>query len=68
MRVYQCFATFDLEDGLITGRTLFDLNSIGAEGIKAAVTGGTDEYARARGEVTARFPAAGTSLFKIDLD
>ena len=67
-RVYQCFATFALEDGLITARTLFDLNSIGAEGIKAAVTGGTDDYARARGELTATFPAAATTLFKIDLD
>ena len=66
-RVYQCFATFDLEDGLLTGRTLFDLSSIGPTGIKVAVTGGTRDYAAARGQITATFPAAGTTIFKVDL-
>jgi hypothetical protein len=67
VRVYQCFATFDLEDGLLTGRTLFDLSSIGPTGIQVAVTGGTGAYAAARGQITATFPAAGTTLFKVDL-
>jgi hypothetical protein len=66
-RVYQCFATFDLEDGLLTGRTLFDLSSIGPKGIKVAVTGGTGVYAAARGQITATFPAADTTIFKAEL-
>jgi hypothetical protein len=66
-RFYQCFATFDLTDGLLTGRTMFDFNSVGPAGIKAAVTGGTGAYAGAEGEITATFPEAGTTLFKVDL-
>ena len=66
-RFYQCFATYDLPDGLLTARTLFDLNSVGPKGITAAVTGGTRTYAGARGELTATFPAEGTSLFKFKL-
>jgi hypothetical protein len=62
-------ATFDLRaDGLITGRSLFDLNSIGAGGVKVAVTGGTGDFNRARGEIAATFPAPGATLFVIDLD
>ena len=66
-RVYQCFATFDLTDGLLTGRTLFDLSSVGPAGIEVAVTGGTGAYSAARGEITATFPAAGTTLFNVAL-
>jgi hypothetical protein len=66
-RFYQCFATFDLPDGLLTGRTLFDLNSVGPAGVKVAVTGGTEAWAGARGQVTATFPADGTTLFEFDL-
>ena len=46
---------------------MFDLNSIGPAGINAAVTGGTGAYAGAGGQITATFPAAGTTLFKFDL-
>ena len=66
-RIYQCFATFRLADGLLTARTLFDLNNIPAGGIKAAVTGGTDKYDKARGQITATFPADKITIFEIDL-
>jgi hypothetical protein len=66
-RFYQCFATFELPDGLLMGRTMFDLSSVGPAGITAAVTGGTGAYAGAGGQVTATFPADGTTLFKFDL-
>jgi hypothetical protein len=66
-RFYQCFATFDLPDGLLTGRTLFDLTAVGPAGIKVAVTGGTETYAGTGGQITATFPAAGITLFKFDL-
>ena len=66
-RFYQCFATFELPDGLLTGRTLFNLNSIGAPGIKVAVTGGTEQWASAAGQITATFPEDGTTLFEFDL-
>ncbi len=64
-RIYQCFATYALRDGLITARTLIDLSSGGP--IKAAITGGTDKYDRAQGEITATFPAAKRSDFTLDL-
>ncbi len=64
-RIYQCFATIRLKDGLITGRTLFDLNAPAT--VKAAITGGTGKYDRAQGEITATFPAPNTTLFKIKL-
>jgi hypothetical protein len=70
-RFYQCFATYDiragLPAGLLTARTLFDLNGVGPDGIKAAVTGGTESYAGTDGQIGATFPADGTSLFKFDL-
>ena len=66
-RFYQCFATYDLQDGLLTARTLFDLKGVGPDGIKAAVTGGTENYAGTGGQLTATFPADGTSLFEFDL-
>src|SRR5215218_2917848 len=66
-RFYQCLATFDLPEGLLTGRTLFDLTAVGPAGVMVAVTGGTGAYARAGGQITATFPAAGMTLFKFDL-
>lgn len=66
-RFYQCFATFDLTGGLLTGRTMFDLTTVGPGGIKVAVTGGTGTYAGTGGQITATFPASGMTLFKFDL-
>ena len=67
-RIYQCFATFRLAGGLITARTLFDLSGVPAGGLKSAITGGTDKYDKARGEVTSTFPADKITIFEIDLD
>jgi hypothetical protein len=64
-RVYQCFATFDLADGLLTARTLLDLNSNAP--VTATITGGTGNYADAHGQITVTFPEENTSLFKIDI-
>ena len=58
-RFYQCFATFELPDGLLTARTMFNLNSVGPAGVKAAVTGGTEAWAGTRGQITNTFPSAG---------
>jgi hypothetical protein len=65
-RFYQCFATFDFPEGLLTGRTL-DLTAVGPAGVEVAVTGGTGAYAGTGGQITATFPAAGMTLFKFDL-
>jgi hypothetical protein len=67
-RIYQCFATYRLAVGLLTARTLFDLSNVPAGGIKAAITGGTDQYDKARGEVNNTFPAPLITIFDIDLD
>jgi hypothetical protein len=67
-RIYQCFATYRLAGGLITARTLFDLNNIPAGGIVAAVTGGTLDYSKARGQLTATFPGGDVVIYEIDLD
>jgi hypothetical protein len=67
-RIYQSFGTFRLAGGLITARSLFDLNNVPAGGLKAAITGGTDQYDRARGEINHTFPADKITIFEIDLD
>jgi hypothetical protein len=64
-RIYQCLATFRLNKGLITGRALFDLNAAGT--VKGPITGGTDDYKLAQGEITTTFPAPNTTLFVIEL-
>jgi hypothetical protein len=64
-RFYQCFATFDLADGLLTARTLLDLTSDAP--VTATITGGTGAYAGADGQITVTFPEEHTSLFKIDI-
>jgi hypothetical protein len=64
-RFYQCFATFDLADGLLTARTMLDLNSNAP--VTATITGGTGNYAGANGQITVTFPEENTSLFKIDI-
>jgi hypothetical protein len=67
-RIYQSFGTFRLAGGLIAARTLFDLNNVPAGGLKAAITGGTDQYNKARGEINHTFPAPLITIFEIDLD
>lgn len=66
-RIYQCFATYRLPDGLLTGRTIFDLNNVPGGQLKAAITGGTDGYSKARGEVNNTFKPGNVSIFEIDL-
>jgi hypothetical protein len=66
-RIYQCFATFRLPDGFFTGRTIFDLNNVPGGQLKAAITGGTDGYSKARGEVKAIFKPGNVTIFEIDL-
>ena len=64
-RTYQCLATFTLPEGQITGRGLIMFPLTGE--IKVAVGGGTGDYVRARGEITATFPAADRTDFVIRL-
>jgi hypothetical protein len=66
-RVYQAFATFRLADGLLTGRTSFDLSNVPGGQLRAAITGGTDGYSKARGEVTAIFKPGNVTIFEFDL-
>ena len=63
----QCCATFRLPDGLLTGRTIFDLNNVPGGQLKAAITGGTDGYSKARGEVNNIFKPGNVTIFEIDL-
>jgi hypothetical protein len=64
-RTYQCLATFGLPDGQITARGLLSFPLAG--GIRFAITGGTEAYLRAAGEVTATFPAANRTDFMLRL-
>jgi hypothetical protein len=66
-RIYQAFATFRLADGLLTARTLFDLNNVPGGQLKAAITGGTDGYSKARGVVNNIFKPGNVTIFEFDL-
>jgi hypothetical protein len=65
-RVYQCLATFLLPDGQIIARGLIMFPLAG--GIRVAIAGGTEAYDRARGDITATFPAADRTDFVVHLD
>jgi len=48
-------------------RTIFDLNNVPGGQLKAAITGGTDGYSKARGEVNNIFKPGNVTIFEIDL-
>jgi hypothetical protein len=60
--LYQCQATFTLPQGQITARGAFTIPSVVGQLGKAAITGGTDIYASARGQANVTQLAQGERL------
>jgi hypothetical protein len=72
---FECQATYELDTplprGQVTTRGLFTLPPQAGQAARTAITGGTDAYAKARGQVTVTFeeaPAAPTARFRLELD
>jgi hypothetical protein len=55
----ECQATFTLPQGQVTARGLYSTPMAVGQSSKVAITGGTDAYANARGQVTWTQLAAG---------
>jgi hypothetical protein len=66
--LYQCQATFTLPQGTITARGAFNIPSaVGQLSGRAAITGGTEAYANARGQISVTTLPGNRNRLEIDI-
>jgi hypothetical protein len=66
--LYQCQATLSLPEGTITARGLFSIpTAVGQLSGRAAITGGTEAYANASGQVSVTTQSGNRDRLEIDI-
>jgi hypothetical protein len=66
--LYECQATFTLAQGQVTARGVFPDPMAVGQSSRVAITGGTDAFAKARGQVTWTQLAGGAGRIRLDIE